>query len=162
MTAAATHHAIRNAKLRQSGKNFPPPDPILGERRLFTNRLRTAPQLLAISVGKDRPRALGRLEATGGGHRGTTMDKPIVRIENWSVVGSVIYHGYQNLEPGQRLTGDVMGHTNLRNGSIYTSAILNVDLGNRLVETHNSLYQLGQVDEAYARWMWEQERARAA
>jgi len=89
-------------------------------------------------------------------------EKPIVRIENWAVVGSVIFRGYRELEPGQRLTGDVMGHTNLRNGSIYTSAILNVDLGNRLVETHNSLYQLGAVSEDYARWMWEQERGRAA
>ncbi len=89
-------------------------------------------------------------------------EKPIVRIENWAVVGSVIFRGYRELEPGQRLTGDVMGHTNLRNGSIYTSAILNVDLGNRLVETHNSLYHLGAVSEDYARWMWDQEKGRAA
>jgi hypothetical protein len=90
------------------------------------------------------------------------VEKPIVKIENWAVVGSVIFRGYRDLEPGQRLTGDVMGHTNLRNGSIYTSAILHVDLGNRLVETHNSLYQLGAVSEDYARWMWEQEKERAA
>ena len=89
-------------------------------------------------------------------------DKPIVRIENWAVVASVIFRGYRQLEPGQRLTGDVMGHTNLRNGSIYTSAIINVDLGNRLIETHNSLYQLGAISEDYARWMWEQEKSRAA
>jgi hypothetical protein len=90
------------------------------------------------------------------------MDKPIVRIENWSVVSSVLFRGYRQLEPGARLTGDVMGHTNLRNGSIYTSAILNVDLENRVVETHNSLYQLGEVCEDYARWLSEQEKARAA
>jgi hypothetical protein len=90
------------------------------------------------------------------------MDKPIVRIENWSVVSSVLFRGYRKLEPGARLTGDVMGHTNLRNGSIYTSAILSIDLGSRLVETHNSLYLLGAVSEDYARWMWEQEKARAA
>jgi hypothetical protein len=104
------------------------------------------------------------LNATGGDkHQVTkTMDKPIVRIENWSVVASVVSHGFRKLEPGQRLTGDVMGHTNLRNGSIYTSAIINIDLGNRLVETHNSLYQLGAVNEDYARWMWEQEKTRAA
>lgn len=89
-------------------------------------------------------------------------EKPIVRIENWAVVGSVIFRGFRELERGQRLMGDVMGHTNLRNGSIYTSAILNVDLGNRLVETHNSIYELGAVDEEYARWMWEQEKGRAA
>jgi hypothetical protein len=98
--------------------------------------------------------------ANTSGHE--TMDKPIVRIENWSVVASVVSYGFRRLEPGQRLTGDVMGHTNLRNGSIYTSAILHIDLGNRLVETHNSLYQLGAVNEDYARWMWEQEKTRAA
>ncbi len=87
--------------------------------------------------------------------------KPIVKIENWSAVGSVVFEGFCPLEPGQRLTGDVMGHTNLRNGSIYTSAILNVDLDNRLVETRNTLYQLGVVNEDYARWMGEQEKARA-
>jgi hypothetical protein len=98
--------------------------------------------------------------AETSGHE--TMDKPIVRIENWSVVASVVNYGFRKLEQGQRLTGDVMGHTNLRNGSIYTSSILNIDLGNRLVETHNSLYQLGAVNEDYARWMWEQEKARIA
>ena len=90
------------------------------------------------------------------------MGKPIVRIENWSVVNSVLFRGYRRLEPGARLTGDVMGHTNLRNGSIYTSAILDVDLENGLVETHNSLYQLGAVCEDYARWLENQEGTPAA
>jgi hypothetical protein len=89
-------------------------------------------------------------------------DKPIVRIENWSVVGSVVYYGYRSLEPGARLTGDVIGHTNLRNGTIYTSAILDIDLANGFVETHNSLYRLGEVSEDYARWLREQAKARAA
>lgn len=80
-------------------------------------------------------------------------DKPIVRVENWSVVGSVVYFGFRKLEPGARLTGDVIGHTNLRNGTIYTSAILSIDLANHLVETHNSIYRLGEVSEDYARWM---------
>ncbi len=84
-------------------------------------------------------------------------EKPIVRIENWSVVGSVVYYGFRKLEPGARLTGDVMGHANLRNGTIYTSAILGIDLVNHLVETHNSLYRLGEVNEDYARWVREQE-----
>ncbi|MFP5228522.1 MAG: hypothetical protein ACLGXA_12930 [Acidobacteriota bacterium] len=85
------------------------------------------------------------------------LDKPIVRVENWSVVGSVIYFGFRKLEPGARLTGDVIGHTNLRNGTIYTSAILSIDVANGLVETHNSVYQLGEVNEDYARWTQEQE-----
>jgi hypothetical protein len=89
-------------------------------------------------------------------------DKPVVRIENWSVVGSIIYYGFRNLEPGARLTGDVMGHANLRNGTIYTSAILAIDRLKGLVETHNSLYSLGEVSEDYARWLDAQEHARAA
>lgn len=89
-------------------------------------------------------------------------DKPIVRIENWSVVGSVVYYGFRNLEPGARLTGDVMGHANLRNGTIYTSAILSIDLTNHLIETHNSIYRLGEVSEDYARWSREQAKTRAA
>ena len=88
--------------------------------------------------------------------------KPIVRIENWAVVGSVIFLGYRELEPGQRLTGDVMGRTNLRNGSIFTSAILSVDLERKRVETRNSVYELGTVSEDYARWMNERERPHAA
>jgi len=89
-------------------------------------------------------------------------EKPIIRIENWSVVGSIVYQGFQKLEPGHRLTGDVMGHTNLRNGFIYTSAILRIDLPNRLVETHNTVYHLGEVDEDYGRWLSDQETPRAA
>jgi hypothetical protein len=97
------------------------------------------------------------VNATGGGNvRSRTMDKPVVRIENWSVVSSALFQGYRDLQPGQRLTGDVMGHT------IYTSAILNVDLANKLVETHNSLYLLGEVSEDYARWMGGQAKPRAA
>jgi len=77
-------------------------------------------------------------------------DKPVVRIENWSVVGSIIYYGFRNLEPGAR------------NGTIYTSAILTIDRLKGLVETHNSIYSLGDVSEDYARWLDAQEHARAA
>jgi hypothetical protein len=55
-----------------------------------------------------------------------------------------------------------MGHANLRNGTIYTSAILAIDRLKGLVETHNSLYSLGEVSEDYARWLDAQEHARAA
>jgi hypothetical protein len=89
-------------------------------------------------------------------------NKPLVRLENWSVVGSVIYYGFRKLEPGARLTGDVMGHANLRNGTIYTSAILTIDRLKGQVETHNSIYSLGEVSEDYARWMDAQEQTRAA
>jgi len=94
--------------------------------------------------------------------RVTTMDKPTVRIENWSVTGSVLFQDYRALEPGQRLTGDVFGHSNLRNGFICTSAILSIDLTRGLVETHNTVYQLGAVNQDYERWMTERGTPRAA
>ncbi len=90
------------------------------------------------------------------------MKKPIVKIENWSVVGSVMLEGYRELEPGQRLLGDVVGHANLRSGLIYTSAILSANLVTRLVETRNTIYQLGAPSADYERWAWQQEEARAA
>jgi hypothetical protein len=90
------------------------------------------------------------------------MQKKIVRIENWSVVTSVIFDGYCELEPGRRLTGDVLGHANLRNGLIYTSAILNIDRMRGLVETRNTIYELGDVSPDYKRWAEAQERSQAA
>jgi len=85
------------------------------------------------------------------------MEKPLAKIDNWSVVGSVVLEGYRELEPGQRLTGEVLGHTNLPNGIIYTSAILSIDLENRVVETRNTVYELGQVNENYERWSTERQ-----
>lgn len=90
------------------------------------------------------------------------MQKKIVRIENWSVVSSVIYDGFCELEPGRRLTGDVLGHTQLRNGLIFTSAILNVDRRSGLVETRNTIYELGQVNPEYDQWVEAREKAQAA
>lgn len=90
------------------------------------------------------------------------MQKKIVRIENWSVVSSVIYDGFCELEPGRRLTGDVLGHTQLRNGLIFTSAILNVDRRGGLVETRNTIYELGQVNPEYEQWLGAREKAHAA
>jgi hypothetical protein len=88
--------------------------------------------------------------------------KPIVQIENWAVVGSVMFEGYRELEPGQRLVGDVFAHNNLRSGLIYTSAILTVDLANRLVETRNTIYRLGAASEDYGNWASRQTQPRAA
>lgn len=88
--------------------------------------------------------------------------KPRVKIENWSVVDSVIATGYQELAPGQRLTGNIFGHADLPNGTIYTSAIVSVDREAGLVETLNTLYQLGQIDSEYERWLIWQRAERAA
>jgi hypothetical protein len=90
------------------------------------------------------------------------MNKPQARIESWSVVESVSSPAYRALEPGRRLTGYVFAHENLPNGLIFTSAIVRVDKDNGLVETHNSVYELGQVSVDYERWDREQSVARAA
>jgi hypothetical protein len=87
------------------------------------------------------------------------MEKPLAKIDNWSVVGSVVLEGYRELEPGQRLTGEVLGHTDLPNGIIYTSAILSIDLENRQVETRNTVYELGRVNESYQRWSTGRQRS---
>lgn len=86
------------------------------------------------------------------------MEKRVAKLENWSVVGSVVFEGYRELEPGQRLTGEVMGHTNLPNGIIYTSAILSIDMDRRCVETQNTVYELGRMSPDYERWVKEPRR----
>jgi hypothetical protein len=80
------------------------------------------------------------------------MDKLSAKIENWSVVDNLIFHGFRKLEPGQRLTGYLMGHSDLPNGVIYTSVIQRIDPANGLVETGNTVYRLGQVNEFYQQW----------
>src|SRR5581483_12476985 len=80
------------------------------------------------------------------------MDKLSARIENWAVLHNLIFHGFSKLEPGQRLTGYLMGHSDLPNGVIYTSVIQRVDRANSLVETANTVYRLGQANEFYQQW----------
>ncbi len=84
------------------------------------------------------------------------MDKPLVRIENWAVVDNLVFQGFRELEPGQRLTGTILATTDLPKGTIYTSVIRSVDLDKGVVDTGNAVYQLGQVDDAWERWEAEQ------
>lgn len=85
------------------------------------------------------------------------MRKSLVAIENWAVVESVISPSYEELQPGKHLMGNVLGHASLQNTKlIYTSRILNVYQG--VVETLNTLYQLGEPSEEYKEW----ERRREA
>ena len=84
------------------------------------------------------------------------MEKPLVRIENWAVVDDLIFQGFRELKPGQRLTGTLLATTELPKGIIYTAVIQSVDLDNGLVETGNTVYQLGQVDEEWEQWEAEQ------
>jgi len=91
------------------------------------------------------------------------MYKPLVTIENWAVVQSAGLQSYQELQPGYRLTGYVFGHANLPNTKVIcTSPILNVDLSQRLVETINTMYQLGEPDNAYKSWEHKRKAEEAA
>jgi hypothetical protein len=84
------------------------------------------------------------------------MRKSLVAIENWAVVESVISPNYEDLQPGKHLMGNVLGHASLQNTKlIYTSRILNVYPG--VVETLNTLYQLGEPSEEYKDWERKRE-----
>lgn len=80
------------------------------------------------------------------------MDKLSAKVENWAVIDNLIFHGFRKLEPGQRLTGYLMGHSDLPNGVIYTAVIQRVDLANGVIETANTVYRLGKMDETYQHW----------
>ena len=88
------------------------------------------------------------------------MRKPLVAIENWAVVDSVVSSGFEELKPGKHLMGNVLGHTGLRSTKfVYTSRIVNVC--NEFVETLNTLYQLGEPSEEYKTWQRQRDVAAA-
>ena len=90
------------------------------------------------------------------------MQKPIV-MENWSVVLSAASPSFEQLQPGKHLMGIAFDHADLPGRSfIYTSSIVNADKNKRLVETSNSMYQLGEPRMAYVAWQFERERQFAA
>ncbi len=79
------------------------------------------------------------------------MQKPLVRIENWAVVRTMIPPSYQDLRPGTRLIGNATGHLGAAGGTlIYTSTVVSVNEG--LIETRNTLYQLGEASNEYKAW----------
>lgn len=81
------------------------------------------------------------------------MSKPVVMIEGWAVVESVTSPRFKSLHPGNRLMGYALGHANLPNTKlIYTSPIVKIDLTQRLVETLNTIYRLGEPSEDYQAW----------
>ena len=57
--------------------------------------------------------------------------------------------------------GNVLGHASVRNTKlVYTSRIVNVYNG--VVETLNTLYQLGEPSEEYKAWQRQRDSAEAA
>src|ERR1700688_2967191 len=76
--------------------------------------------------------------------RQRTMWQPLVTLENWAVVDSVVSDSYRELRPGKHLTGTVVGPANLPNTNfIFTSPVVSVDIDKGVVQTRNTIYQLG-------------------
>jgi hypothetical protein len=81
------------------------------------------------------------------------MQKPVVKIENWGVVQSILSQGFEELRSGNRLLGYVTGHASLPNTKLVcTSPIVRVDLSQGLAETRNTVYQLGEANGEYRSW----------
>lgn len=72
-----------------------------------------------------------------------------VSIENWSMFTD----DTPFLAPELRkmyLQGNVYNHENFEDGQfVYTSSIQDIDLENGRVNTRNTIYQLGKIDEEY-------------
>lgn len=80
------------------------------------------------------------------------MAKPIVIIEQWGVVRSVISPTYDDLQPGNHLTGHVFAHANRCKTLVYTCPILSVDFNQGFVETLNTMYRLCEPSDVYKPW----------
>ena len=81
------------------------------------------------------------------------MQKTLVTIENWAVVQRAVTMSYEELQPGKRLMGKVIGHRTLSDADyIYTSPIVHVDMDEGRVETRNTVYKLGKPSEGYRNW----------
>lgn len=88
------------------------------------------------------------------------MPKPIVTIEQWGVVQSVIFPTYDELQAGNHLTGHVFAHTYLgRETVVCTSPIVSVDFSQRIVETLYAIYRLGEPGDEYQAWFRKQRAA---
>jgi len=88
------------------------------------------------------------------------MSKPEVTIENWGVVENVSSQCFEELHPGNRLVGYVLGHARLPNTKlVYTSQIVSVDLSDGVVETHNTMYRLGEPSKEYKSWECKRKTA---
>jgi hypothetical protein len=91
------------------------------------------------------------------------MSQPLVILENWAVVDSVVSRSYQELRPGKHLTGTVFGHANRpQTNFIFTSPIIEIDSDQRVVQTRNTVYQLGEASEEYKTWYRQRRGAAAA
>jgi hypothetical protein len=91
------------------------------------------------------------------------MQKPSVRLEDWAVVPSLNTGNYQELCPGNLLVGRAFGHQRIKRGMfIFTSPIVRVDQENKIVETRNTSYCLGEASHEYKAWRRQRGKRSAA
>ena len=89
--------------------------------------------------------------------------KRSVKLEDWAVVPSLKNGKYQELSPGNLLVGRAFGHRRIKSGTfIFTSPIVGVDLQNKVAETRNTSYHLGEASHEYKVWSKEQASKTAA
>ena len=86
--------------------------------------------------------------------------KSSVKLEDWAVVPGPNSGSYQALRPGNFLVGRAFGHQRIEKGKfIFTSPIVRVDPQQRIVETKNTSYLLGEASREYKVWSSEQGAA---
>lgn len=91
------------------------------------------------------------------------MPKPVVTIETWGVMQGISSHSFGLLHSGNRLVGNVFGHAHIPNASVIcTSTIVSVDLDQGLVETLNTTYRLGKMNDEYRHWVAQRSKPIAA
>jgi hypothetical protein len=89
--------------------------------------------------------------------------KPSVKLEDWAVGPELNPGSYQALQPGNLLVGRAFGHQRIEKGKfIFTSPIVRVDPQQRVVETRNTLYSLGEASDEYKTWSRSQGSGAAA
>jgi hypothetical protein len=89
--------------------------------------------------------------------------KPCVILEDWAVVPSLKTGIYEELRPGNLLVGRAFGHQRIETGMfIFTSPIVYVDPANRVAETKNTSYCLGEPSHEYKVWSTQHSSQTAA
>jgi hypothetical protein len=89
-----------------------------------------------------------------------STQKPFVRLESWAVVAGTKRGAYEELRPGNLLLGTAFGHQRIKTGMvIFTSPIVHVDLEQKIAETRNTSYQLGEPSAEYIAWSRNREVA---
>lgn len=90
------------------------------------------------------------------------MSETAVTMEDWAIVQNVSSHGFGELSPGNRLMGYALRPPHFtRSMLVFTSPILSVDFDQGVVQTHNTVYRLGETNVEYKAWV-NRRRASAA